>query len=267
MNRPREQLLPGARIAIDQHARVGVGDEPGLPQQVLHLRTARDDAFAPCSRFAVADRDVIAGQFEGGGNFLKEILAVERLREEGEYAALCRVDGIGNRAVRGENDDRHRRMLPMDRLEQLQPVDARHPHVGNYRSRTSDRECRQRCLAAVRRANAIASRHEPEADQPEQIRIVVDEQNVAGVHGRYSIASASTSAGPAAAAATATATHAIAHQAPFHLTQRFKLLDHLVGLLLFVVDGFLSLGHLRLQHRCKLLDRRRSGVTFRHVFE
>src|SRR5436190_13838666 len=82
--------------------------------------------------------------------------------------------------------------------------------------------------------------------------------------------SRSMTASAAAGATTATAattSYAIAHQTSLHVAQRLQLLDRLVGLLLFIADGFLTLAYLRLEHRGQLFDRRRSGIVFRDVVE
>jgi hypothetical protein len=86
---------------------------------------------------------------------LQQLLAVERLRQEPEDAALRRGDGVRNRAVRGQDDDRQRRMLAMNRLEELQAVDARHLEVGYHYARPRDGKRRERRLAAVGRAHLV----------------------------------------------------------------------------------------------------------------
>ncbi len=75
-------------------------------------------------------------------------------------------------------------MLPVDCLEQLQTVDARHPEIRDHRSGTRHGKGRQRRLAAVGGADTIAGRSEPQADQLEQVGIIVDQQYLAGLHGR-----------------------------------------------------------------------------------
>src|SRR5206468_8928977 len=77
VDRAGQELLARAGIAIDQHACVGIGNEPRLPQQVLHLRAAGDDALAPSARAGVADRDIVAGELERGGDLVEQVLAVE----------------------------------------------------------------------------------------------------------------------------------------------------------------------------------------------
>src|SRR5208283_2018110 len=85
-----------------------------------------------------------------------------------------------NRSMGGQDDDRQRRVLTVDGIEELQAVDAGHAHVGNHRRRPHHGKRGQRSLPAVRSAHAIAGRRKTQTDQLEQIGVVVDEQNVAG---------------------------------------------------------------------------------------
>ena len=96
---------------IDQHARIAIGDEPRLAQQVFHQRTARDDLLRASFSGVRRARRCAAGERSARCDFLQQLLAVERLGEIAEHAALRRGDGIRNRAVRGQDDDRQRRML------------------------------------------------------------------------------------------------------------------------------------------------------------
>ena len=88
VDRAGQELLARSRVAEDQHARIGIGDAARLPQQVLHLRAPRDDAGAP---FAGGFRSVARGvprERHCRRDLLQQLLAVERLGEEPEYAAL-----------------------------------------------------------------------------------------------------------------------------------------------------------------------------------
>src|SRR5207237_8829905 len=80
----------------------------------------------------------------------------------------------------------------------------------------------------------------------------------------------STAASPARAAGSAPAAAApdpITHQASLHVSQCFELLDRLIGFLLLVPYRPLTFGDLRLQYRCKLLDRRWARIALRDVLE
>src|SRR5947199_1525079 len=124
VGRASEELLAGAGIAVDENARIRIGDEARLAQQILHAGAARDDAGPPLARHVRALEGRTAGNAKRRRDFLQELLTVERLRQESEDAALRRGDGVRNGSVRREDDHRQRRMLAMNRLEQLQAVDA-----------------------------------------------------------------------------------------------------------------------------------------------
>ncbi len=180
MDRTGEQFLAGAGVAVDENARIRIGDEPRLAQQILHPRAARDDARAPLARHVRALERRIAGDAKRRGDLLQELLTVERLGQKSEHAALRRGDGVRNGSVRREDDHRQRRMLAVNRLEQLQAVDAGHSQIGDDDPRSRDRQRGERRLAAVGGSHAMARGRKPEADELEQVGIVVDQQYVAG---------------------------------------------------------------------------------------
>ncbi len=178
-----EKLLAGAGFPVDQHARVGIGDQARLAQQVLHPRASGDDSGAPFAGRIGALLGQIAGDVQRGGDLLQQLLTVERLRQESEDPALRRGNRVRYRAVRGENDHRKRGMLAVDRLEELQAVDPRHPEVGDDDAGSRDRQRAERRFAAVCGAHAVTHRSEPQADQFEEVGIVIDQKDVAGCVG------------------------------------------------------------------------------------
>ena len=175
MNRAREELLAGARFAVDQDARVGVGHELGLAQEVFHQRAAGDDALAPLAGGGVAAAGIVAGKLQRRRDLLQQLLAVERLGQEAEHAALRCRHGVRNGPVRGQDQHGEAGMLAIDGVEQLQAVDARHAQVGDHRRRPPHRDGGERRLAALGGAHAIAGRREPQADQLQKVGIVIDQ--------------------------------------------------------------------------------------------
>ena len=124
----------------------------------------------------------VAGDVQRRRDFLQQLLAVEGLRQESEDAALRRGDRVGYRSMRGEDDHRQRGMLAMDRFEELQAVYPRHPEVRDDDAGSRHSQRTERRLAAVGGAHAVAHRREPQADQLEQVGIIVDQQDVAGTN-------------------------------------------------------------------------------------
>jgi len=73
-------------------------------------------------------------------------------------------------------------MLAMDGVEQLQAVDARHPQVGDHSRGALHRNGGKRGFATFCRADPIAGGRETQADQLEQVRVVIDQKDVTGTH-------------------------------------------------------------------------------------
>jgi hypothetical protein len=82
------------------------------------------------------------------------------------------ASGIVPCAVRMMN--RQRRMRSMDRLEQRHAVDARHLQIGDDDVRPRDRQRRQRSLTRFCGMNRVARGRQTQADQLQQIRVIVD---------------------------------------------------------------------------------------------
>ena len=127
MDRARQQLLAGAALAGDHDARVGARDHVSLRQPLFHDRAARDDLAAP-----VFGRVGEAGNLERLADLVEQLLLVDRLGEERERAALRRLHGIRNRAVRGEDDDAQPGRAALDFLEQADAVHLVHAQVGDH---------------------------------------------------------------------------------------------------------------------------------------
>ena len=167
---------------------------------------------------------IAAGQLDRGGDLLQQLLAVERLGEVAEHAALRGGDRVRDGAVRGEDEHGQPRMLAIDRVEQLEAVDAGHAQVGDDDGRPPHGDGRQRRLAAFRGADPVARGREPQADELQEIGVVIDQENVAAHRVLASATAASAAAATArsaaaAAPAPAAASRAFADQAPLHLAQ------------------------------------------------
>ena len=99
VNGAREQFLAGAALARDEHPRIGAGHHVRLRQLVFHQLAAGDDRGAPILVDVREPRDL-----ERLLHMIEQVLLVDRLGKKAESAALRGVHGIGNRAVRREND-------------------------------------------------------------------------------------------------------------------------------------------------------------------
>ena len=172
VNRAREQLLAGARFARDQHARVGVRDHARLLQARFHGRAARDDLGAP---LVGALRH--ARHFHGALDVLEQLLLVDGLRQEAERAALRRLDGIGNRAVRREQQHAEARPLALDLLQQLDAVHVVHAQVGDDEIGPETRQRGERFGRALDGLDVVVLGPQADAQQAQQAGVVVDQQD------------------------------------------------------------------------------------------
>ena len=127
MDGARQQLLAGAALAGDQHARIGAGDHVRLGELLLHGGAARDDLGAP-----VLVRGAEAGDAQRLLHLIEQLLLVDRLGEEAEGAHLRGLHGIRNRAVGGEDDDLQPRPAVLQLLEQPDAVHLVHAQVGDH---------------------------------------------------------------------------------------------------------------------------------------
>ncbi len=176
---PCQQLFAGARFAVNEHARVAVGDEARLGQHVVHHRIAGDDLPAPVLvAGAVSGRRRTAGQGKRPLDLGEQDFGIERLGEIAEHAALHGRDGIGNRPVRGENDHRQRRVGRADRFEQRHAVHPAHPEIGDDEPGAHDAQACQRLFGARRNGDGVAGGGEPDLHQAQQIGVVIDDENI-----------------------------------------------------------------------------------------
>ena len=170
VNGAREQLLAGAGLAGDQHARVGVRDHARLLQAGFHRRAARDDLGAP---FVGALRH--ARDFHRALDVLEQLLLVDGLRQEAERAALRRLDGVGNRAVRRQQQHAEAGPLALDFLQQLDAVHVVHAQIGHDEVRPEARQRGERFGRALDGLDVVVLGSQPDAQQAQQAGVVVDQ--------------------------------------------------------------------------------------------
>ena len=170
MDRARQQLFAGAAFARDHDARVGAGDHVRLRQAFFHDGAARDDFAAP-----VFGRIGEAGDLQRLPHLIEQFLLVDRLGEERERAALRRLHGIRNRAVRGQDDDAQPRRATLDFLEQADAVHLVHAQIGDHEIRTHAPERRERGSGALDGIDFVILCAQTDREQPQQPRIVVND--------------------------------------------------------------------------------------------
>ncbi len=180
----RQQLLAGARLAVDEHTRVAGGHQARLGEHRFHLRAAGDDARAPGGVFFVWS---LVHPAEGQGllDLGQELLAVEGLGEEAEHAAVGGLDGVGDSTVGGEDDDRQGRVFLVDGMEQGYAIHTRHAQVGDHQVGAEHRDFHQGLLGAVRHRHVVTGVTQAQVEQAQEIGVVVDDEDPGGIgHGR-----------------------------------------------------------------------------------
>ena len=133
VQRARDQLLAGAALAGDQHGRVALRDGVDAVEQPQHRRAAPDDRpRAVRARLALRQLGARLLQLAleralraDALHLQDDLVDVERLGEVVVRAFLERGDRVGDRGVRGDQDDVGARRLLAHAPEQRQAVDLR----------------------------------------------------------------------------------------------------------------------------------------------
>ena len=172
MDGAREHFLAGAALARDQHARIGAGDHVRLPELLLHDGAARDDVRAPV--LGAVDE---AGYLQRLLHLRQQLLLLDRLGQEAEGAHLRGVDGVGDRPVRGQQDDLEPRPAGLQLLEQADAVELVHAQVGDDEVGAEAAGRGQRLHAVFHRLDLIFLGAQADRQQPQQPGIVVDDHD------------------------------------------------------------------------------------------
>ena len=150
VQRPRDELLAGARFAGDQHGRGRMRQAADRAEHVLH-RGRLAEHLGRLGDALVLRRAAAQAFLDRAANQLDRLVDVERLREIFERAALERRDGTVEIGERRHDDDGQARQPLVHRLQQLEARAARHPDVGHEHLRRLVVERGQR-VAHVREA-------------------------------------------------------------------------------------------------------------------
>ncbi len=108
---------------------------------------------------------------------IEQFLLVDGLRQKAERAALGRVDRVGDRAVRGQNDDAQARPAALQLFEQADAVHVVHAQVGDHEVGAKTHAGRERRGRALDRFDFVVLGAQPDRQEPEQARVVVDDED------------------------------------------------------------------------------------------
>src|ERR1700682_3392861 len=172
MDGARQQLLAGAALAGDQHARIRSRDHVRLRELLLHAGAAGDDLRAP-----VLIRGAEAGDPQRLLHLVEELLFVDRLGENAERAHLRRLHRSRNGAVRGEDDDLQTRPAVLQLLEQPDAVHLVHAQVRDDQIGPEAARCRQGLRGALHRFDLVTLRAQADGQQAQQSRVIVDQED------------------------------------------------------------------------------------------
>ena len=163
VDRARDALLAGAALARDEHRGPGAGDALRQLEDAAHRLGAEDD-LAPAARARACARSVsfsatMARFSRAFWTSARSSLVGERLRDEVVGAALHRVDGRLDAAVRGHHDDLGARRPLLDERQEIEPAAVGHQQVGEHDGVRLGRVHHR--VAPGREARARASRRTP----------------------------------------------------------------------------------------------------------
>ena len=149
-------------------------------QRFGHAAGAADDVGLPGLRAAALGHMHRRAQRQRLSNLVEQRLAVKRLGQVGENAALGGLDGVGNGTVRGQQNDGQRRMLGANLVKQRQPVLAGQAHVAQHQLGAFQLQLGQCRFCRGDGGDAVACRREPHGQQAQHVGVVIDNQQVQG---------------------------------------------------------------------------------------
>ena len=151
----RDQLLAGAGLSGDEHRDRGSREASYRAEHLLHRGGLAHDLLGDVDAAAafLAPAALLPPLEDKALGLLHEadrLVDVEGLRQVLECSALVGVDRVREVGVGRRDDDRNVAVVGMDPLQQLEPVDSRHPDVGNHYVGRSSLETLQNILAILK---------------------------------------------------------------------------------------------------------------------
>ncbi len=179
----RQNLFAGTALAVNQHADIRLRHHMRLLQQPQHHGTSGDNRLAPL--FVACGRGMRQRIID---SFIQRVF-IHRFGEKTEHALLGRRHRIRDRTMRGQNDHRHARLELLDLGEKLHAVHFIHPQIANHQIDLLTRQNAQPFMAAFSGLNGKSFAGEPQAQQFQQARIVIHQQQARGFMLRHGLVS------------------------------------------------------------------------------
>ncbi len=172
------QLLAGARLAIDQHGDVRVAEATDGAEDFLHRRRLADDLW----RVVLACRLLLAllllSVLIGALDQRHSVVNVERLGQVFEGAALIGRHRAVQIRMRSHDDHRQARVLLADLREHVQAADTGHADIGNDHIRLLAREPGEYAVGTVEALRGHAFLLQGLFQDPADGAVVVDDPDV-----------------------------------------------------------------------------------------
>ena len=108
---------------------------------------------------------------------VEQLLLIHRLGEEAKCAALGRVHGIGNGAMRRENNDPQSRPAALQLLQQSDAVHLVHAQIRDHQIWTKPHAGGQRGGGTFNRFDLVVLGAQTDRQQAQQTRVVVDHED------------------------------------------------------------------------------------------
>ncbi len=182
----RDELLAAPRLAQDEHAPVRGRDLADLLAQAAHRRAVAQHlvAEAPLPAREVLHALLERAPREGVLDAHDDAIAVDRLREEVERAALHRLDHVGRLGVPRDDDDGQVAPQLARPREQGEAVHAGQAHVEDAQVHRLRLEELQRLLGALCLRDRVPLGLEHHPQRAPDVLLVVDDEDglLARVH-------------------------------------------------------------------------------------
>ena len=181
VERPGEELLADARLAVDQHGRVELGDLVQEREDLQHLRALRDQVRQREPLLVAAERlaALVAqiAKLERPPQDQQDLVRLERLDQVVLGPEPGGLDGGADGAVRGHDDHADLRMLGLQPADDLDTVHARQPLVGQGEVDVLPLEPVQGLLPAARREHVEALELEGAPEGAQEDLVILDDEH------------------------------------------------------------------------------------------
>ena len=158
----------------DQHSCIGDGDHLGLGQAFFERLVAGDYLGGPVIVHFGRARD-----FQSALDHLLEFVFVDRFRQESECTTLRCYNRVGNSAVSGDDDDAKAGRACLKFFEQPDAVHLVHAQIRDDEIGPKTMQDTERFVGALDGFHVIVVCSKPYAEEAQQPRVVIDEQDLA----------------------------------------------------------------------------------------